>query len=129
MRPHLRSGFCCVSLFVCAISAATGISRGDDSLERPLKTKHVVLVMTDGVRWEEIFRGAEQMLMSRGAGGVKDVNLLALRRDFDRPTAQERREALFPFLWKTIVRQGQLFGNQDRGSVARVTNRKYFSYP
>ncbi len=129
MRQRIRFAIFLASLFALGVLGAANTSRGAGSPEPPLKTKNVVLVMTDGVRWEEVFRGAEQTLMSRGAGGVKDVNLLALRRDFDRPTAQERREALFPFLWKTVARQGQLFGNQDKGSVARVTNRKFFSYP
>ena len=129
MRPLLQSGFVSVYLIVFAILSQTGILRGAGPLDGTLKTKNVVFVMTDGLRWEEVFRGAEKMLLSRGAGGVKDVNLLALRREFDRPTAEERREALFPFLWKTVTRKGQLFGNQDKGSVVRVTNRKYFSYP
>jgi hypothetical protein len=102
---------------------------GEPPLYRPLKTKNVVLVMTDGLRWEEVFRGAEQMLLSRGAGGVKEGNLQRLKHEFDRPTAEARREALFPFLWKTVARQGQLFGNQDQGSIVRVTNGKDFSYP
>jgi hypothetical protein len=129
MRRRIRFGIFLPSLFVLGVLGAPGTSRGAGSPEPPLKTKNVVFVMADGVRWEEVFRGAEQSLMSRGAGGVKDVNLLALKRDFDRPTPEERLEALFPFLWKTVARQGQLFGNQDKGSVARVTNRKFFSYP
>jgi len=127
MRLRIRCKIVFVSVF--AFWAATADSRGDGLLERPLRTKNVVLVMTDGVRWEEVFRGAEQNLLSRGAGGVKDVNLRPLKRDFDRPIVQERREALFPFLWKTVARQGQLWGNQDKGSVVRVTNGKYLSYP
>ncbi|MEY4939147.1 MAG: hypothetical protein RIQ93_882 [Verrucomicrobiota bacterium] len=34
-----------------------------------------------------------------------------------------------PFFWQVIARQGQLFGNQLKGSVAQVTNGKMFSYP
>ena len=41
----------------------------------------------------------------------------------------ERREALFPFLWSVVAKQGQIFGNQTKGSVARVTNGMAFSYP
>jgi hypothetical protein len=129
MRQLFRSGRVSIYLLVFAILSQTGILRGAGPLDGTLKTKNVVFVMTDGLRWEEVFRGAEKMLISRGPGGVKDVNLLALRREFDKPTAEERREALFPFLWKTVARRGQLFGNQDKGSVVRVTNRKYFSYP
>jgi hypothetical protein len=129
MRQLFRSGFVPVSLLVFAILAQGGRLRGAAPFDGTLKTKNVVFVMTDGLRWEEVFRGAEKMLLTRGTGGVKDVNLLALRRQFDRPTAEARREALFPFLWKTVVRQGQLFGNQDKASAVRVTNGKNFSYP
>jgi hypothetical protein len=34
-----------------------------------------------------------------------------------------------PFLWSEVVKRGQLFGNRDRGSVMRVANAEWFSYP
>jgi hypothetical protein len=66
-------------------------------------------------------------LITKDSGGVKDTN--TLRSAFWRPTAQERREALLPFFWTEIVRRGQLFGNQAKGSVVTVTNGRKFSYP
>ena len=35
----------------------------------------------------------------------------------------------FPSLWNVVAKQGQIFGNQTKGSVARVTNGMAFSYP
>jgi hypothetical protein len=58
-------------------------------------TRNVVLVTADGVRWQEVFRGAEETLLNQKDGGVTDVD--ALRRDFWRPTPEARREALMPF--------------------------------
>jgi hypothetical protein len=92
-----------------------------------LKTKNVLLIMTDGLRWQEVFTGAEERLMGKEFGNVKDTN--ALRRDFWRDTPGERRAALMPFFWTEIARRGQLYGNQHQGSAARVTNGKNFSYP
>ncbi len=92
-----------------------------------LKTENVILVMNDGVRWEEVFRGAEDLLLSTRPGGVKRPN--ELKRQFGQSTVEARREALFPFLWKTVARHGQLFGNQDQGSAVRVTNGHNFSFP
>lgn len=89
------------------------------------KTEYVILVMTDGVRWQEVYRGADSSLMQRTY--VNDT--AALRRDFWRPTAAARRERLFPFLWGTVATQGQLFGDSASGSVARLVNRYRFSYP
>jgi hypothetical protein len=34
-----------------------------------------------------------------------------------------------PFLWGTVARQGQIFGDASSGSIARVTNGLRFSYP
>lgn len=34
-----------------------------------------------------------------------------------------------PLAWNTVAKQGQLYGNRTRGSIARVTNKMWFSYP
>jgi hypothetical protein len=52
-----------------------------------------------------------------------------LKKEYWRDTPEARRETLLPFFWKTIAREGQLFGNQNKGSVARITNTFRFSYP
>lgn len=92
-----------------------------------LKTRSVVLIVLDGLRWQEVFHGAEADLTDAKIGGVQDVE--ALRKKFWRNTPEARREALFPFLWGTVAKQGQLYGNQDKKSIARVTNGLNFSYP
>ncbi len=92
-----------------------------------LRASRVILITTDGLRWQEVFQGAEEALMQKDSGGVRDTN--ELRRRFWRSTAEERREALFPFLWGTLAKQGQLLGNPAKGSVIRVTNGRNFSYP
>ncbi len=81
----------------------------------------VLLVTMDGMRWQEVFEGADEGLMP-----AKDEGL---RREFLRDTPQARREILLPFLWSVVVRKGQVFGNQSIGSVARLTNGRKFSYP
>ncbi|HYU42273.1 MAG TPA: dienelactone hydrolase family protein [Vicinamibacteria bacterium] len=91
------------------------------------RTENVVLITTDGLRWQEVFGGAEESLMTKEAGGVSDP--AELRRAFWRERPAARREALLPFLSTVLARQGQLYGNATRGSVARVTNGHNFSYP
>jgi len=94
----------------------------------PLKTRNVVLIVSDGLRWQEIFTGADPTLLNEKDGGIwDDVN--RLRRDYWRDDVAERRRALFPFLWGVVARQGQIFGNQTKGSIAHVTNGLAFSYP
>lgn len=92
-----------------------------------LKTRNVFLLTTDGLRWEEVFQGADEPMLSKEFGNVGDTN--ALRKEFWRETPETRREALFPFLWSTVAKQGQLWGNRTKGSEVRVTNGRNFSYP
>ena len=69
----------------------------------------------------------EETLLNQKDGGVSDVE--ALRRDFWRPTPEARREALMPFVWRVIGVQGQIYGNRDKGSPAKVANGMNFLIP
>lgn len=110
----------------CVMSAAALKAQTTMKPPASLNTEYVMLVISDGVRWQEVFTGAEQALIGK-AGKVSDTT--SLRRDFWRDTPQARREALFPFLWGTMAAQGQLFGDSASGSQARITNTRKFSYP
>jgi hypothetical protein len=92
------------------------------------KTRNVVLVVSDGLRWQEIFTGADPALLDSEHGGIW-ADAGELKQKFWREDVSSRRQALFPFLWNTIAKQGQIFGNQTKGSVAHVTNGMAFSYP
>jgi hypothetical protein len=93
-----------------------------------LKTRKVALIVSDGLRWQEIFTGADANLLDDKHGGIwADPD--RLRRDFWNDDTAERRRMLFPFLWSVVAKQGQIFGNQNKGSIARVTNGLAFSYP
>ena len=86
-------------------------------------SQHVILVVSDGLRWQEVFRGADSTILFGPQGSE------VARRRFWRGSARARREALMPFLSRTVAREGMVAGNRDVGSVARVTNDKWFSYP
>ncbi len=91
------------------------------------KTENVILVVVDGVRWQEVFTGADPTLVTDADGNWTAPEELRGKYWHDDPRV--RRRMLFPFLWDTVATQGQLFGNQRAGSVARVTNPLWFSYP
>jgi hypothetical protein len=91
----------------------------------PTRTKNVILVISDGLRWQEVFNGAEPSLINKKDGGVSDVD--GVKRRFGQETPAARREALLPFLSGVVAKQGRLFG--DVGSESRVTNGMNFSYP
>ena len=92
------------------------------------KTQNVVLIVSDGLRWQEVFTGADPSLLNDKAGGSW-MGEEELRKRYWRENVEERRALLFPFLWGTVAKKGQIYGNQLKGSVAHVTNGKAFSYP
>jgi hypothetical protein len=92
-----------------------------------LQTRNVFLITTDGLRWQEVFTGAEEALMDKENGGVSKTN--ELRAAYWRATPEARRETLMPFLWGTIARHGQIRGNRSKNSEVRVTNGHNFSFP
>jgi hypothetical protein len=111
-----------------AASAAGAAEPGTHPVQPRLRTENVVLIVPDGLRWQEVFTGAEKALLNDKEGGswLDDKTLL---ENFWRDDLAERRRLLFPFLWGTVAQQGQIFGNKALGSSARVTNGMAFSYP
>lgn len=93
--------------------------------QRP--AEHVVYVTLDGVRPEDLFGGADSLILfDRQASGIDDT--AATRRRFWRPTAEARRRALMPFLWDSLVPRGVLVGALD-GAPVTITNGLKFSAP
>jgi hypothetical protein len=101
---------------------------GDGNVaDAPRQTENVIVVTLDGFRWQELFGGADESLIHEKHGGVRDLE--RIRRDYLRKTASERREALMPFFWGTIAKQGQVFGDATKKAPTRSTNGLKFSYP
>lgn len=87
---------------------------------------NLVLVTIDGLRWQELFSGADHNLLNnkefvRENHHVKDK--------FWHKETVKRRELLMPFFWQTIAKEGMLIGNRAIGSNMSVTNQWHFSYP
>ncbi|MEN8251534.1 MAG: alkaline phosphatase family protein [Bacteroidota bacterium] len=91
-----------------------------------LKTENLIFITLDGLRWKEMFTGADSVLIN----SKKFVNdRTALKKSFWRETAHERREALLPFFWSCIVEKGRIYGNRDLNSKMNLTNKVASSYP
>lgn len=90
------------------------------------KTKNLIVVTLDGLRWQEVFRGGDSILVN-----MKEYNSdkKGLSQRFIRESPIERRKILMPFLWSTVVQNGQIYGNRDHGNKAEVANTFKFSYP
>lgn len=97
--------------------------------QQPAATENVVLIMIDGVRWQEVFGGADTALLAGEDGGVSASDTTSLREEFWHTMESDRRTALMPFLWGTVASEGIIHGNPELGSHARVENPMWFSYP
>jgi len=114
--------------WLAAGAATPGLAAGPGPATAPSrKVENVLIVTLDGMRWQEVFGGLVAEINTKEGGGVGEPEALARR--FERSTAQARREALFSFLWTVVAREGQILGDPSRGSLVRVTNGLWFSYP
>jgi hypothetical protein len=94
------------------------------------QTEYLFLVTGDGIRHQEVFGGVDPQLMQEGAKQWSGIeNVPALRDKFWAETPKERREKLMPFFWKTLVKEGVIYGNIELGSRVRCRNKHWFSYP
>ncbi|MGG9961795.1 alkaline phosphatase family protein [Ferruginibacter sp. SUN106] len=96
------------------------------SVTAQLKTENIVIVTLDGMRWQEVFSGADSAIL-KNKKYTKDSS--GTSKDFWMDDASERRKKLFPFLWSTVAAQGQLYGNRWAGNNVNNANPYWFSYP
>ena len=91
-----------------------------------LSAENVLLVTLDGLRWQELFSGADSELIKDSRFNESPESIAS---KFWRETPEERREVLMPFFWGTIAKQGVLYGNRSLGSEVNLRNTEWFSYP
>ena len=90
------------------------------------KDTRLVVITIDGLRWQEVFEGAEENILT----DKKQVNDTELyRKTYWRSTPEERRQALMPFVWNTIAKQGTIIGNRNKNSMMQLANKTNISYP
>jgi hypothetical protein len=86
---------------------------------------NVVLITLDGFRWQELFEGADSVLLLNKQA-TRDHRAPGKYWHSD-PTV--RRKTLMPFLWTEIAGNGQLLGNRNFNNRVDCDNPHWFSYP
>lgn len=104
----------CVCLFCFRSAAQTPAPR------------NIFIITTDGFRWQEVFNGADSLLLHDTAY-VKDTALIC--EQFWSNDPEERKRRLLPFFWNVIAKKGRLSGNRNYGSEVNVANLYKISYP
>lgn len=90
------------------------------------QAENIIIVTLDGMRWQEVFKGIDPVLMNDSTY-VRDRK--ELKEKFWAETEEERRKKLFPFLWSVMVQEGTLYGNRKYDNKIDNANPYWFSYP
>ena len=106
--------FCC-SLLITLLSFS----------QNKFGNQKVFLITLDGLRWQELFTGADPLLV-KNKKYVKDPEKLLKWTWNEKP--KDRRKMLMPFIWNEVVNIGQIYGNRNLGNKVNLTNSMWYSY-
>lgn len=115
------------STWMMAIIALFSFFTNELIAQNSKKTENVVLILIDGYRWQELFRGAEKSLLADKRFNSED-SIARFKKYWDEDPLV-RRKKLMPFTWEYIARHGQIYGNRDYDNLVEVTNPYWISYP
>jgi hypothetical protein len=87
---------------------------------------NLFIITTDGFRWQEVFTGADSVLLNDERITPDTGTLKALYWSAD---PEERRKKLMPFTWNVMSKKGQLYGNRYYNNKMDAGNMYSLSYP
>lgn len=73
----------------------------------------VIVIMTDGFRWQEVFGGMDSSIVK--VKRFHHGDSAAIVSKYWSADVATRRAKLLPFFWNTIVKKGQIHGNRALG--------------
>ena len=117
------------------ILACTILTLGLQATEKPTKAfnshssispvQNLFIITIDGFRWQEVFAGADSILIN-DKESVADTSLMkAMYWDW---TPEERRRKLMPFFWNVLGTRGQVYGNRNFKNKVNASNIYSLSY-
>lgn len=109
---------CCIIIFAAACSNFAFAQN---------KIENIIIITTDGLRWQEVFKGMDTAIANNPKFNQYDSAYL-YQKYWNADEAQ-RRKLLMPFLWNAIENKGQIYGNRAFGNKVDVANPYWFSYP
>lgn len=91
------------------------------------KAENIIVITTDGFRWQEAFKGMDETLARDKKFNQNDSSYIY--KKYWAETPKERREKLMPFMWSVLAKKGQIYGNRTVGNKVNNANPYWFSYP
>lgn len=117
-----------VSFFLLSSFPFTPLAKKDTQLSPsslPV-AGNVFIITIDGFRWQEVFSGADSLLMENEQVTPDAEFSKMLYWDND---LVERRKKLMPFFWNILAVKGQLYGNRNFDNKVNTANLYSISYP
>ena len=91
------------------------------------KVENIIIITTDGLRWQELFKGMDSAIANNKSFNQKDS--AGIFKKYWSEDENERRKKLMPFMWNTVAAKGQLYGNRGFDCKVDNSNPYWFSYP
>lgn len=91
------------------------------------KAENLIIITTDGLRWQEVFGGMDTALARDPLFNEEDSAYIF--QHYWHADPQERRKKMLPFLWSVMDNGGRIYGNRLAGSYVNTANPYWFSYP
>ena len=88
---------------------------------------NLIVITTDGLRWQEVFNGMDFALANNRKFNHGDSAYLFNK--YGSISVTERQAKLLPFITQTMGTKGLLFGNRFKENKVDVANPHWFSYP
>ncbi len=88
---------------------------------------NLIIITTDGFRWQEVFGGMDTSLANQAKFNQGDSAYIYHK--YAAATTAEQQKKLLPFFWNHIATKGMLFGNRYKNNKVDVANPHWFSYP
>ena len=105
----------------------------NNSLKAQEQAPNLIVITTDCLRWQEVFKGMDAALANDKKFNHGDSAYIYTKYGAqpmnDVAAVMERRAKLLPFITKTMDTQGLLFGNRFKDNKVDVANPHWFSYP
>ncbi len=95
----------------------------------PARPENVVLIVSDGLRWQEIFTGADEPLCSMTRRAAAGCRRRICASAIGGPMPARGASCCFRFCGARWPNKGRFSAIGARAAIAHVTNGKAFSYP
>ncbi|MEX0884536.1 MAG: phosphoglyceromutase, partial [Cyclobacteriaceae bacterium] len=111
---------------IAVLLIVLGLSYGHALAQKTTKTENIFLITVDGLRWQELFKGADSLFVD-DTGMIESQG--SLLDEFWHTDPLKRREMLMPFTWSILAGEGQIYGNRAYGNQVDLRNNMLFSFP